>query len=667
MRAAVVALLLACAGAARADIITTAGPIKNASPTNPGYVIWTGSPTVTCVGCTASGAQFVYFSSGSAPNPFYIITTSTLPMSLMPGASVYIQSVTTVPVSLANGTTIYFQNVPGSTTTVVLTNSSVSVLNFPASQAVTGAFFQNTQPISITSTFSILGTTFTLANPGYIQPTSTVTVQFPANYSVLGTTFSSANAGYIQSASTIPTSLAYGATIFTLTNGTTPVAGVFWPNTQPVSWPSTVSVLGTTFTLTNPGYVQPTSTVTVQYPANYSVLGTSGSILAPLYVASTGAVVNTAGSSVAVNGSTLAITNVNGQNLNVNCAAGCVAGGGTGTTPINWTSTFSALGSTFSSVNPGYVLSTGMFVNAAGSSVAVNGSTLAVTNVNGQNLNVAGAFFQNTQPISWPSTVSVLGTTFTLTNPGYVQPTSTVVVQYPANYSVLGTTFSILTPGYELQIGTAIVTYQAGYSVLGTTFTILNPGYVQPTSTVTTQFPANYSVLGTSGSFLAPLYTLSTGTVVSSATLNNQPTSLSTTGVIGSVSLGNTVAKTIVSVSSFNTTAALSASVVLSSRTTTAGKTFYVQHIDVTAFETAVGTITVGNAGSFSVGTGPAGFPFTTRIASVTLAYMTVLPYYQLDFSEPIPIPSGSIITSSVTAGTATSLMWNTNIIGYEK
>jgi hypothetical protein len=104
---------------------------------------------------------------------------------------------------------------------------TVSVSNLPASQAVTGSFWQSTQPVSIASMPSTPVTgTFWPA----IQPVSgTVSVSsFPASQAVTGTFWQT----------TQPVSLASAPT--------TPVTGTFWQTTQPVSGPATDTQLRAT-------------------------------------------------------------------------------------------------------------------------------------------------------------------------------------------------------------------------------------------------------------------------------------------------------------------------------------------------------------------------------------------------------------------------------------
>lgn len=145
--------------------------------------------------------------------------------------------------------------------------------------------------------------------------------------------------------------------------------------------------------------------------------------------------------------------------------------------------------------------------------------------------------------------------------------------------------------------------------------------------------------------------------------LGNQSVVSSTSGVIGSVSLGNSNGKTAVFVSSCVTTAAVGSQVVLSSRTTTQGKTFYLQHFDISAFISAASTSTVPNMGSFAIFT-----PNAVKVASNTFAFSGGPPVpWKMEFAEAVPIASNVTFASSVTANTATSITWCSNFWGNEK
>lgn len=134
-------------------------------------------------------------------------------------------------------------------------------------------------------------------------------------------------------------------------------------------------------------------------------------------------------------------------------------------------------------------------------------------------------------------------------------------------------------------------------------------------------------------------------------------------GVAPSVSLGNGGGKTAVWLSSSAATTAIGAGVVLSSRTTTTGKTFYLQHFDVFGYESSGSTSTVSNMGSVILLT-----PTGVTAATMTFVYsgQPTRPW-QMDFSEPVPIASLVTVALKVTPNTATAITWLSNLIGYEK
>lgn len=138
----------------------------------------------------------------------------------------------------------------------------------------------------------------------------------------------------------------------------------------------------------------------------------------------------------------------------------------------------------------------------------------------------------------------------------------------------------------------------------------------------------------------------------------------STTGVIGSISLGNTINKTVVWVSSTGTTAAIGAAVQLSSRTTTLGKTFYIQHIDSWGYLSAPSTTTTQSLGSLAWFS-----PMGTKLASMSFVNSgsQESARWTLEFAEPLPVSSNVTFYATVTANTALLVNWITTLVGYEK
>ena len=129
------------------------------------------------------------------------------------------------------------------------------------------------------------------------------------------------------------------------------------------------------------------------------------------------------------------------------------------------------------------------------------------------------------------------------------------------------------------------------------------------------------------------------------------------------VTLGNNYGKTLVFVSSQAVTSLAGTTVVLSSRTTTAGKTFYWQHFDAYAFMTVPSTAVAVNLGSMAIFT-----PVGVKLASMTfVGGQTETSRWVMDFAEPMPVSSGTVLSSSATSNTANQVMWMTNYSGYER
>lgn len=250
----------------------------------------------------------------------------------------------TVPVSgpLTNAE-LRASPVPVSTT--FPSQQHVLVDNFPSSQAVTGAFFQVTQPISIASVVAVSGPltdtqlratpvpisgTITSVPSGTQTITGTVAVSnFPASQVVTGTFFQTTQPVSIASTVAIsasslplPTGAATSALQSTgnsslssidskLTNPL-PVSGAFFPATQPVSITATVAVSGPltdtqlratpvpvsgTVTTTPSGTQTVTGTVSATQSGTWNITNISGTVSLPTG-ASTSALQTTGNSSL---------------------------------------------------------------------------------------------------------------------------------------------------------------------------------------------------------------------------------------------------------------------------------------------------------------------------------------------------------------------------------
>lgn len=156
---------------------------------------------------------------------------------------------------------------------------------------------------------------------------------------------------------------------------------------------------------------------------------------------------------------------------------------------------------------------------------------------------------------------------------------------------------------------------------------------------------------------------LNSYSVGGSLILSTEPIVSSTSGVVGSVSLGNSVNKTIVSVSSTVSTIAIGDSPILSSYTVPSGLTFYLQSIHAHGYLTKPANTNV-NFGSLVF------FQQTVSFSSSSFYNSTgggSFQEEQFDFSEPVPILSGQTIYAECFSASASAVTWFTTIIGYTK
>jgi hypothetical protein len=122
---------------------------------------------------------------------------------------------------------------PADTQTI---SGSVSVSNFPATQPVTGTFFQTTQPVSlaVAPTTPVTGTFWQATQPVSIASmpsTPVIGTFFQATQPVSGTVTANAGTGNFTVAQATGTNLH----VVVDTAPTTAVTGTFWQATQPVS------------------------------------------------------------------------------------------------------------------------------------------------------------------------------------------------------------------------------------------------------------------------------------------------------------------------------------------------------------------------------------------------------------------------------------------------
>lgn len=131
---------------------------------------------------------------------------------------------------------------------------------------------------------------------------------------------------------------------------------------------------------------------------------------------------------------------------------------------------------------------------------------------------------------------------------------------------------------------------------------------------------------------------------------------------LGQVSLGVSTGKTNVMKTGNLVTTATTADQVILTYTVTTGKTFYMTYMTVTARLTTYAVTTT------LFGTTSLENPSGTKLITTDIAHAGVVnPPFSIFFSEPIPIPSATIIRIVCTPDATTSMTWKANFGGYEK
>jgi hypothetical protein len=269
---------------------------------------------------------------------------------------------------------------------------SVSVSNFPSSQIVTGVFWQTTQPVSSTQLPAALDSSGNLKVAIENSSLAVTGTFWPTTQPVSGSVSISGTPSV--SVSNFPSSQA--------------VTGTFWQATQPVSISGTVPISG--------------SISVSNFPSSQAVTGVFWQTTQPI----SGTVTSRLQDGL---GNTLSSTS---GSLNVNITGGGGGGGGvqyaTGTAVVTSTGTV-ALGYNGTNVSALAVDGSGYLKVAVENSVAVTGtfwqatqpvsSTQLPTTLDGSgNLKVAienssiavtGAFYQATQPVSGTVTANISG------------------------------------------------------------------------------------------------------------------------------------------------------------------------------------------------------------------------------------------------------------------
>jgi hypothetical protein len=360
-------------------------------------------------------------------------------------------------------------------------NSTSGALNVQlqnATVAVTGTFWQATQPISGSVSVSNFPAT---------QPVSgTVAISnFPGTQPVSGTVTSNQGTGGAS------------AWLVTGTGGTFPVTGTFWQATQPVSGTVTANAGTGTFAV---------SAVSLPLPsgASTSALQTTGNTTLSSVLSALGSPFQAGGS---IGNTSFIATQASGANLHVN------VDNFPGTQPVSGTVT--VVQPTGSSLHT--VVDSGTITANAGSgtftvagTVTANAGTGTFTvDASGHTVPVSGTFFQATQPVSGTVTANAGTGNFTVAQSSGAN-LHVNVDNFPATQPVSGTV--AVTQSTSPWVVSGAVTANAGsgtFTVAGTvtanagtgTFTVDASGHTVPISAVSLPLPtgASTSALQTTG------------------------------------------------------------------------------------------------------------------------------------------------------------------------
>ena len=129
------------------------------------------------------------------------------------------------------------------------------------------------------------------------------------------------------------------------------------------------------------------------------------------------------------------------------------------------------------------------------------------------------------------------------------------------------------------------------------------------------------------------------------------------------VSLGTTSGKANQLKTGAITTVAITADQVVLTFTVTAGKTFYLQYLTLSASLTAIA------AGAVVLGTMSLETPSGTKVLTERFTNPTTSAHtpITLSFNEPIPVAAGAVIRVVCTPAAVTSTLFRANLGGYEK
>lgn len=419
---------------------------------------------------------------------------------------------------------------------------------------------------------------------------------------------------------------------------TQPVSGTFYQATQPVSLASapTTPVTGTFWQATQP--------VSLASAPTTPVTGTFWQATQPI----SGTVTANAGSGTQA---------VSAAALPLPSGASTSAKQDTGNTSVgNIDTKTPALGQALMAASSPVVIASNQ------SAVPVSGTffqaTQPVSLASAPTTPVTGTFWQATQPVSLASapTTPVTGTFWQATQPVSLASAPTTPVTgtfWQATQPVSGTFFQATQPVSIASMPSTPVTgtfWQATQPISNANLDVALSTRLKPADTLT--------AVTTVGTITNPVAATQSGT------WTVQPgNTANTTPWLVTASLGNATGKTNVLKTGTLVTTATTADQVILTYTVTAGKTFYVQYLEILA------RLTVLSATATILGTASLETPSGTKDITVSLVQPTTaeVQRHQYVFSEPIPVAAAAVIRVVCTPAAATSTTWVANFGGYEK
>jgi hypothetical protein len=183
----------------------------------------------------------------------------------------------------------------------------------------------------------------------------------------------------------------------------------------------------------------------------------------------------------------------------------------------------------------------------------------------------------------------------------------------------------------------------------------------QPVSGPLTDTQLRASAVPVSGTFFQATQPVSGTVTANIGTAGTLALDATLTGGSAAVQLGTATGKTNVLKTGALTTTAVTADQVILTYTVTTGKTFYLQYFQVEArLTTFAATTTLFGTFSLEIVAG-------TKVFTLDIANAGVITPQGVTFTEPIPIPAGTVVRLVCTPAATTSFAWKGAFGGYEK